>query len=193
MYRPLLATAATAALLVPLAAFPASDSEIAELRSMLDQMKTQYERRIQDLESRLAKAERQSADTARAPAESQPMTAPGVGPVAAAPARQIASGLGALTSGSAFNPQLSVILDGNYYHDGIDGEGAALVGQAFQPSGGGHAHEHEGEAGHSHGSTVNGFNFREAELAFSATVDPYFDAAAYIAIDGDGNVHLEEG
>lgn len=171
MYRPLLATAATAALLVPLAAFPASDPEIAELRSMLDQMKNQYERRIQDLESRLAKAERQSADAARAPSESQPMTAPPVGPVgpvAAGPARQNPSGLGALTSGSAFNPQISVILDGNYYHDGIDGEGAALVGQAFQPSGGdhAHAHEHEGEAGHSHGSTVNGFNFREAELAF---------------------------
>lgn len=201
MYRPLLATAVTAALLVPLSAFPASDPEIAELRSMLDQMKNQYERRIQDLESRLARAERQSADAdpARSQsaadnlAESQPMTAPRVSSGGASPASQTPSGLGALTSGSAFNPQISVILDGNYYHDGIDGEGAALVGQAFQPSGGGHAHEHEGEAGHSHGSTVNGFNFREAELAFSATVDPYFDAAAYIAIDGDGNVHLEEG
>jgi hypothetical protein len=89
-----------------------------------------------------------------------------------------------------------VILDGNYYHDGIDGEGAALVGEAFQPSGGGHGHEHghEGDAhGHGHGLTSNGFNFRSAEIAFSATVDPYFDAFLYLAVDGDGNVDLEEG
>jgi len=83
----------------------------------------------------------------------------------------------------------------NYYQDDIDGDGAALVGQAFQPSGGGHSHgdghSHD-DGGHSHSVATNGFNFREAELAFSATVDPYFDAATYISIDGDGNVELED-
>jgi hypothetical protein len=39
-------------------AMAASDTEIAELRSMLNQMKSQYESRIAALESRLAKAER---------------------------------------------------------------------------------------------------------------------------------------
>ena len=72
--------------------------------------------------------------------------------------------------------------------------GATLVGEAFQPSGGAHGHDHDGEDdGHAHASTSNGFNFREAEIAFSATVDPYFDAALYLAVDGDGNVDLEEG
>jgi hypothetical protein len=105
-----------------------------------------------------------------------------------------------VTSGSAFNPQISVILDGNYYQDDAKaGDGAALVGEAFWPgrnlahdhsaAGDGHTH---GDGGHVHNVAEPGFNFREAELSFSATVDPYFDAATYISIDGDGNVELEE-
>ncbi len=184
------------ALLTPMAAFPASDEEIAEIKSMLDEMKAQYEQRIQALEQRLAQAEREAAASARQraeAAESKPMTATLIHP---APSAGTAGGFGALTSGTAFNPQISVILDGNYYHDGIDGEGAALVGEAFQPSGGGHdnGHDHGGEEdGHAHGMTSNGFNFRSAEIAFSATVDPYFDASAYLSVGGDGNVDLEEG
>ncbi|WP_296806426.1 TonB-dependent receptor [Thiocapsa sp.] len=197
------------ALLTPMTAFPATDAEIAELRAMVDQMKSQYERRIQDLESRLAKAEREADRAATrseaaaeraeqaarvASTESRPMTAPLV--TAPASAEPGATGLGALGSGNAFNPQISVFLDGNYYHDGIDGEGAALVGLAYQPSGGadqGHDHDDEEHGGHMHGLTENGFNFREAEIAFSATVDPYFDASLFLAIDRDGTVELEEG
>ncbi len=52
-----------AALLTPAVAPAASDPEIAELRSMINQMKQQYEARIRDLERRLAKAE------AKGPAE----------------------------------------------------------------------------------------------------------------------------
>ena len=182
------------ALLFPVTAFPASDAEIAELKSMLNAMKAEYEQRIQALENRLAEAERESARQREEAAESKPMTAAVVHPAPTESTAKPTGGFGALTSGTAFNPQISVILDGNYYHDGIDGEGAALVGEAFQPSGGGHDHEHGGEEdGHDHGLTSNGFNFREAEIAFSATVDPYFDASLYLAIDGDGNVDLEEG
>jgi hypothetical protein len=195
-------------LLAPLPTAAASDPEIAELRASLNQIKNQYERRIADLESRLATAERQAARAAReseaaakqaqaAAAESRPMTAPTVSPAAPSPAAQSGGVLGALTSGSAFNPQIAVILDGNYYHDGIGGAGSALVGAAYQPSQlAPHTHGEEavGEAGaHSHGAAANGFNFREAELSFTATVDPYFDAALFIAIDGDGEVELEEG
>jgi hypothetical protein len=210
MSRSLLQVALAAALLTPLAAFPASDAEIAELRALVDQMKSQYERRIQDLESRLAKAERASTQAASrleaaavraeqaaqvAAAESRPMTAPQMIPASAAePGRR---DFGALDSGTAFNPQISVMLDGNYYHDTIEGEGGSLVGRAFQPSGGaahshGHGDDHD-DGGHSHGAPDNGFNFRTAEIAFSGTVDPYFDATLYLAVDGDGNVELEEG
>ncbi len=49
------------ALLTPVPAFPASDAEIAELKSMLNAMKADYEQRIQALENRLAEAEREAA------------------------------------------------------------------------------------------------------------------------------------
>ncbi|UHD14960.1 TonB-dependent receptor [Thiocapsa bogorovii] len=199
------------ALLTPMSAFPATDTELAELRAMVDQMKSQYERQIQDLESRLAKAERDAAKAASrseaaaeraekaadlATTESRPMTAPAVTPPASPESGKTV--LGALDSGNAFNPQISVFLDGNYYHDGIDGEGATLVGLAYQPSRGvPHSdeadHGDEEHGGHLHGLTENGFNFREAEIAFSATVDPYFDASLFLSIDGDGTVELEEG
>ncbi len=187
---------------IPNIASAAGDADIAVLRAELDQMKAQYESRIQALEARLVAAEQaaQRAESAatRPPAPpretaSLPMSAPN----AAAPTTD-AGGSGAfaaLTSGSAFNPQISVILDGNYYQDDIDGEGATLVGEAYQPGIGLDAHDHGDEGadhGHAHGAASNGFNFREAELSFSATVDPYFDAATYISIDGDGNVTLEE-
>lgn len=201
MHKTLLVAALTAALFPPVTSVAATDPEIAELKAMLRAMKQDYEQRIQDLEHRLAKAERSAAATPPVAepvqaAASKPMTAPSVAAsVAGKPSA--AAGFGALTSGTAFNPQISVILDGNYYHDGIDGTGAVLVGQALQAAGGhAHAHEHEGEEEHEHehdhGTIENGFNFREAELAFSATVDPYFDAAAYLAVTDDGDVHLEE-
>ncbi|NCA73215.1 MAG: porin, partial [Sphingobacteriia bacterium] len=202
----ILAAGLATALTVPAAAVQASSAaEIAELRSMLEQMRTQYERRIQDLEDRLVQAERRSArapasatPAATDPAISQPMRAPSAGASApAATASRLPDFRGALSSGAAFNPQISVILNGNYYNDGIDGSGAALVGQALQPSGGSahdHDHDHAQDAdhGHSHGGLNNGFNFSEAELSFSATVDPYFDAAAYLAVMDEGDVHLEE-
>lgn len=191
------------ALAAPGAVFPSTESDIAELKASLAALKSQYERRIQDLESRLAAAERRAAtpedrgqtpqqrSASATPVQSQPMTAvPSPGP-ASLPASSPGV-LGALTSGNAFNPQISLILDGNYYQDGIDGEGATLVGEALMPGRLSHVHAEEEESGHHHASTQNGFNFREAELAFSATVDPYFDAAAYIALDGDGTVDLEE-
>ena len=92
-----------------------------------------------------------------------------------------------VTAGNAFNPQISLILDGNYYHDGLGGDGSRLPGQAFQPSQPSHDHEDD-----EHGGLANGFNVREVELAFSATVDPYFDAGAYLAFDDAGGVELEE-
>lgn len=195
--------AVLAALLAPMSAYPSTAADIAELKASLSALKDQYERRIQDLEARLAKAERQAANAARGtaaadsrpaanPASTRPMTAPtapGATP-AASPGSQRQN---APSAGADFNPQLSVILNGNYYQDDIDGQGATLVGEAFMPGRLFHAHGGDTEAEHAHAETHNGFNFSEAEIAFSATVDPYFDAVAYLAIDGQGSVDLEEG
>ncbi len=139
--------------------------ELAEIRDMLTTMKTDYEARIAELEQRLAAAERAVTRTTSTAVRS-----------------------GSVSAGNAFNPQISVVLDGNYYHDELGGDGAALVGEAFQPSRSGHGgddHEHGG-------GQQNGMNLRTAEFAFNAAVDPYFDAAAFVAIEGE-EVHLEEG
>lgn len=207
MNQSLMPGALLGALLTPVAAVAAGDADIDALRAELDAMRSQYENRIQALESRLSDAE-QAAEVARqaagADALSLPMTAPrvlraqGQANAGAGSAAKRGGVFDAITSGSAFNPQISVILDGNYYQDDTkDGNGAELVGEAYQAGGSaGHAHEDDAhghdDGGHAHNYAQDGFNFREAELSFSATVDPYFDAATYISFDGDGNVELEE-
>jgi hypothetical protein len=87
MHKPLLQGALAGALLTPALAFPAGDTDIAELKSMLEAMKAEYEQRIQALESRLADAEREASGAARLraeAAESRPMTAAVVQPAPSA-------------------------------------------------------------------------------------------------------------
>jgi hypothetical protein len=93
-----------------------------------------------------------------------------------------------VTSGNRFNPDISLILEGNAYYDDADGEGDELVGMAegINHAHGGHDH------GHGHGGEVPGFNLKPTELFFSASVDPYFDAFVQAVINDDGGVDLEE-
>ena len=153
--------------------------EIAELRTLIDALRSDYEQRISELEQRLEAAERAAAS---AEARATPSTAP---------QRTVATPQGgSVTAGNAFNPQISVILDGGYYRDDGVGNGNALVNEAAQPSLGGH-----GEAGldHVHGGGIsNGFNLRETEIALTAAVDPYFDAAVYLALESGGEIEIEE-
>ena len=70
---------------------------------------------------------------------------------------------------TAFNPAISVILDGAYFNDFNHDVGSP---EGF---GGGHDHAH----GHDDGET--GFSLREAEVTFSASVDNYLDAMVVLA------------
>lgn len=146
-----------------LTSFPAAaDDDMKALRTEIAQMKQVYEQRIAALENRLQEAEKKPA---------------------AAP---VADPSGQVGSGSAFNPQMSLILDGVYYRDNRKGAGPEMLEHI---DGINHSHEHEG---HAHGELERGFNLRETELAFSATVSPHFDAAAMLAISEHGDVELEE-
>lgn len=92
-----------------------------------------------------------------------------------------------IVSGTAFNPAMSVVPDLLYYADSRHGDSLGFLRQAdgFQAL-------HAGETGDGHGTgVVPGFNLRELEVAFSAAVDPYFDATAIVAVSRDG-VGLEE-
>jgi hypothetical protein len=179
MKKSLLGVAVAAMTAVPAVATAADSEEMTEVKRLIDQMKIEYEQKIDALEQRLQAAEQKAEATADTKKQAS----------TASDTTGNRRSQGALTSGTAFNPQISVILDGNYYHDDVDGEGTEMLGEAdgiTHAHGGGHDH------GHSHSGAEQGFNFRSAELAFSASVDTYFDATALLAIDSDGGVELEE-
>jgi outer membrane receptor protein involved in Fe transport len=95
---------------------------------------------------------------------------------------------GQVSSGTAFNPAMSVIVDGAYYTDNVHGEAFEIIEEA---DGFAMGHGHNGDNGDGHGALERGFNLREVEFAFSATVDPYFDAFVMFVFDGD-EIELEE-
>ena len=83
-----------------------------------------------------------------------------------------------------FNPAVSVIFDGAYYHDNVGGDGGALLddhASALYSDIG--ADEEEGLS--------QGFNLRETELALSGSVDPYFDAGVNASL-GTDSIAIEE-
>ncbi|MCE5247279.1 porin [bacterium] len=99
-------------------------------------------------------------------------------PVGLAP-YDVADATGAVSSGSSFNPSISVIPSGLYYHDGREGDGDALLARADGFGLGPEARK-------------SGFNLGETEVAISGAVDPYFDAWAVLSFDGDGGASVEE-
>lgn len=154
----------------------AQSDDIKALQQQIQQLKQDYEGRIQALEQRL----QQVQSTAEKP---QP----------AAPSSK--SSRQSVNSGTAFNPAISIILDGAYYNDNDDGKGGEKL-EALDGIHNVHGHAHDDEHGHedhghSHGGVERGFNLRSVEMAVSATVDPYLDAKAQIVFSED-SVEVEE-
>lgn len=137
----------------------AQEAELAKIREEIKQLKENYERRIQTLEKRLAEAE---AKGAPAPSRAEP-----------APPVAIARG-----AESAFNPAVSLILQGTFASTSQDPNAFQITG--FMPSG--------GEVG----PPKRGFSLAETELVFSANVDPYFRGVAIAALTPENEVELEE-
>jgi hypothetical protein len=94
---------------------------------------------------------------------------------------------GQVSDPRAFNPAISVIPDIVYFRDNVKGESF----EAIEEADGFHGVHAEGDHGHEHGGLAEGFNLRETELAFSASVDPYFDAFALLAVSEEG-IEAEE-
>lgn len=165
-------------------------TEMDQVRQSIQELRSDYEVRIGELEARLRAAQAAAQPAGDEAATGRPGAAQGAAGDTPRP------GYRAVTSGNQFNPQISVILDGNYFQDNVDGETSELLGEAFQ-AGAGHGHGEEdghghADEGHSHGAAEPGFNFSEAELWFGGTVDPYFDLSSTLAVDSDGEVELEE-
>jgi hypothetical protein len=144
----------------------AQDGEIAKIREEIRQMKEGYERRIEALEKRLAEAEA-TAGKAKEEAARQPATVAPPVAVQSAPA-----------TASAFNPAISLILQGTFADTKQDPNTFQITG--FMPSG--------GEVG----PPKRSFGLSETELNLAANIDPYFRGVAIAALTPDNNVEVEE-
>ena len=119
-------------------------------------------------------------DVSAAPAarSTGPVEAPGLKPLDLTPS----GSTGQVSSGTSFNPAISVIPEGLYYSDNKSGDALGLFNSA------------DGFAGTPAGEgrdLSRGFNLGETELAFSGAVDPYFDVTAIVSFSPDG-VEVEE-
>jgi len=188
MPRILTACAVAGALIVPTGASAATDADIAELKGAIAAMRRDYEARIAALEKRLAQAERRAA-TAEPPAGTRPGPVPAPPPAAVAataagtvpaPAATPASAGSRSAGDSAFNPAISLILEGiaaSYSRDPDEWQvpGFQLGGEAGPPA--------------------EGLSLGHTELVVSANVDDWFYGQATLALhaEGDGTeVELEE-
>jgi hypothetical protein len=149
---------AMAALLVASYAAQAAgnDADLAAIRAQIAEMKASYEQRIAALENRLVVAEGKAAQAVSAAEVSTTV-----------PATQ--------SSASAFNPEVSLILQGKL-RQAKDIANRGITG--FFPSG-------------VEGANTRGFSADETELVLAANVDPYWRGQAIVAM-ADGQANIEE-
>jgi hypothetical protein len=154
----------------------AQDSELGKIRDEIRQMKDAYEKRIQELEKRLSEAESKAgkAEVAATKAESTASKAE----QSSAKAETAASSAANRTGENAFNPAVSLILQGTYARESQDPNTYKING--FVPSG--------GEVG----PPKRSFGLGETELAIASNIDPYFRGVAIASLAPDGGVTVEE-
>lgn len=155
-------------LTISLPASAADPTEIQQLRDEIQQLKTGSETRIKDLEKRLEQAEsaaQQARETARKTAVTVERT-PSPAPPANPPARS-----------NAFNPDISLILEGSYANLSRNPEDNEITG--FQTA-------------EEVGPQKRGFSLAESELDLFATIDPYFYGGLNLALSPDNEVEVEE-
>lgn len=148
-------------------ALPAAAADTAELQRIhneIEALRKSYDARIADLEARLKQAEAKSM--AAVPVPPGPAAGVSVATAQAAP--------------SGFNPEISLILQGQY-RKMKDIEERGITG--FVAGG----HEHDAE----HGGPPRGFSLDHTELVVAANIDPNFRGLANFAL-ADGEVEVEE-
>lgn len=149
---------ALALLLAAAGGAQADERDLAAIRAQIAEIKQSYEQRLAALEEKLARAE------ARVAAVQEAASAPPAAPPQAA-----------ASSASGFNPEVSLILQGQYRGQ-RDPAGRRISG--FVAGG-------EGAGG------TRGFSVDESELVLAANVDPYWRAQAIVAMAG-GEAAVEE-
>jgi len=148
-------------------------SELDEIRKQIQELKDAYESRIQALEKRLQAAE--DAAAAAKPGAEQPQG----GQQAAAPPESTAPVAAPTASQSAFNPAISLILDGRYANFSQDPAQRSVTGFLSN-------------ANTSDALGSRGFSLGETEVTMSANVDHLFYGQATFAFEPDDTVGVEE-
>jgi hypothetical protein len=189
----LTAVAVCAAVLWPLHARAADPAdELRDVRRQLDELKAAYEARVQALEAKVQALQSRleaapsapppvpGPASAQAPAAlpSTPAitaTAPAAPPAVAA---EPAPSGGAAGGIAAFNPAISLILNGTYANLSQDPTRYKL--QGFVPSG--------GEVG----PPPRSFSLGESELGIAANIDPTFSGRLTASITPDDRISVEE-
>ncbi|MGA8006680.1 MAG: hypothetical protein WCA17_11315 [Burkholderiales bacterium] len=157
MQRPAWALVAAAlACMTPAAARADEAADLAQIRQQIQQLKQEYEARIGALEKRLATTEQQAEQ-----------------------AQSAAKSVAQQQRGNAFNPPISMILQGRYASLSQDPATYRIGG--FIPSGG------QVDPG------KRGMSLTESELVFSATADPYFSGTLIASLAPDGGIDVENG
>ena len=128
----------------------ATDADLDQIRNEIRDLKASYEARIKALEQRLKDAEAKAAT-----------------PQPSAPA----------SSASAFNPAISLVLQGTYANLSQDPNQFAIAG--FAPGG-------------EIGPGRRGFSLAESELTLSANVDDKFAGVLTVALSPENEVSVEE-
>lgn len=152
-----------------------ANADTQALRREIDAMRAEYEARIQALEKRVQAAE--AAATAQAPAPAATVAAPSVPTPAATPVTAAPPAGGA--AGGGFQPALSLILSGGYFHSSQDPATYRIRGFSLPP---------DAEIG----PGVRGFSLAESELGLAANIDPWFRGAANLSFAPDNTVSVEE-
>lgn len=149
-----------------------------DYQSKVDDLRRSYEQRLQSMEERLRNAETQATTAAsRAQAAEQRVAAPPQAP-ARAQSRAAASTGGGLGVSNAFNPAISLVLDGGFSYFSRNFSSYRNPGFSL------------GEEVSSPGR--RGFSIGETELSLSANVDQWLFANATLAFSAEDGVEVEE-
>ena len=167
--RTLMAVAVAAALAGPGTAAAVTDADMRELREQVQQMKREYERRIDALEQRLKQAEGTAGKAEAAASRAQATAVSAEVAAVSAAARP--------TGENAFNPGISLILNGVLANLSQDPARHQITG--FVPTG--------GEVG----PGSRGLSLAETELVFSANIDPHFRGTLIAALGSDDSIGVE--
>ena len=158
-------------------------AELRVLKEQMVQMQTLYEARITSLEEKLADTAKAQVQAKSIPEAAAPVTA--AQRTEAEPVAQGSAQTAAKSGASAFNPEISLVLQGAYAHR-KDIEDRRIGG--FASSG---SHSHNGH-GHQYGrDDRRGLNVGHTELVFAANIDPYWRGQVMLAVI-DEEVEVEE-